>query len=193
QSIPEGITKEEINKRRDFREVTTFTIDPADAKDFDDALSFRKLDNGHYEIGVHIADVTHYVTPNSKLEDEAYERATSVYLVDRTIPMLPERLSNELCSLRPHEDKLTFSAGFEMDRHGSLHQQWFGRTIIHSDHRFSYEDAQQVIETGEGQYSEELTILNEIAKKLRKDRFRSEEHTSELQSRENLVCRLLLE
>lgn len=171
QSIPEGITKEEINKRRDFREVTTFTIDPADAKDFDDALSFRKLDNGHYEIGVHIADVTHYVTPNSKLEDEAYERATSVYLVDRTIPMLPERLSNELCSLRPHEDKLTFSAVFEMDRHGTLHQQWFGRTIIHSDHRFSYEDAQQVIETGEGQYSEELTILNEIAKKLRKDRF----------------------
>lgn len=171
EGIEEGITKQEIKKRRDFRDVTTFTIDPEDAKDFDDALSFRKLDNGHYEIGVHIADVTHYVKPNSLLEKEAFDRATSVYLVDRTIPMLPERLSNGLCSLRPNEDKLTFAAVFEMDAKGKMIDAWFGRTIIHSDKRFSYEEAQDVIETGRGPFTEELTILNDLAKKLRKERF----------------------
>ena len=130
--IDEGITDEEVKKRWDFRPITTFTIDPEDAKDFDDALSFRKLENGNYEIGVHIADVTHYIRPNSILDQEAYDRATSVYLVDRTIPMLPERLSNELCSLRPNEDKLTFAAVFEMDEKGKVINEWFGRTIIHS-------------------------------------------------------------
>lgn len=170
-TIEEGITKEEIKKRRDFRDIITFTIDPEDAKDFDDALSFRKLESGHYEIGVHIADVTHYVTPNSALEKEAYDRATSVYLVDRTIPMLPEKLSNGLCSLRPNEDKLTFAAVFEIDDMGKLYDQWFGRTIIHSDKRFSYEEAQQVLESGLGPFVEELTILNDLAKKLRKQRF----------------------
>lgn len=170
--IPEGITAEEIARRRDFRSITTFTIDPEDAKDFDDAISFRKLDNGHYEIGVHIADVTHYVLPNTALEREAYDRATSVYLVDRTIPMLPERLSNELCSLRPNEDKLTFAAVFEVDAQGKVHNEWFGRTIIHSVKRFSYEEAQTIIEAGTGTLSEELRILNDIAKKFRKERFR---------------------
>jgi ribonuclease R len=170
--IPEGITDEEIARRRDFRATTTFTIDPEDAKDFDDAISFKKLDNGNYEIGVHIADVTHYVVPNTALEREAYDRATSVYLVDRTIPMLPERLSNELCSLRPNEDKLTFAAVFEIDEHAKLKSEWFGRTIIHSVKRFSYEDAQTVIESGEGTLAEELRILNDIAKKFRKERFR---------------------
>ena len=171
ETIDEGITKQEIKHRRDFRDITTFTIDPEDAKDFDDALSFRKLENGHYEIGVHIADVTHYVKPNSLLEKEAFDRATSVYLVDRTIPMLPERLSNGLCSLRPNEDKLTFAAVFEMDAKGKVIDEWFGRTIIHSDKRFSYEEAQEVLETGRGPFSEELTILNDLAKKLRKLRF----------------------
>ena len=171
QKIEEGITKEEIKKRRDFRETITFTIDPEDAKDFDDAISFRKLENGHYEIGVHIADVTHYVKANTALEREAYDRATSVYLVDRTIPMLPEKLSNGLCSLRPNEDKLTFAAVFEMDERGKIYDEWFGRTIIHSDKRFSYEEAQQVIETGLGPFVEELIFLNDLAKKLRKERF----------------------
>lgn len=170
--IPEGITSEEIARRRDFRAITTFTIDPEDAKDFDDALSFRKLDNGNYEIGVHIADVTHYVVPNTPIEREAYDRATSVYLVDRTIPMLPERLSNELCSLRPNEDKLTFAAVFEIDEHAKVKNEWFGRTIIHSIKRFTYEEAQEVIESGTGVLSEELRILNDIAKKFRKERFR---------------------
>ena len=171
QSIEEGITRDEIKRRRDFRDITTFTIDPEDAKDFDDALSFRKLENGRYEIGVHIADVTHYVKPNSILEKEALDRATSVYLVDRTIPMLPENLSNGLCSLRPNEDKLTFAAVFEIDDKGKVHDQWFGRTIIHSDKRFSYEEAQEVLEAGRGSFSDELTILNDLAKKLRKERF----------------------
>lgn len=171
ETIEEGITGEEIKRRRDFREVTTFTIDPEDAKDFDDALSFKKLENGHYEIGVHIADVTHYVQPNSILEREAFDRATSVYLVDRTIPMLPEKLSNGLCSLRPNEDKLTFAAVFEMDGKGKIYGEWFGRTIIHSDKRFSYEDAQEVLEAGKGEFAEELLVLNDLAKKLRKQRF----------------------
>jgi ribonuclease R len=171
KNIEEGITEAEIKKRKDFRNVTTFTIDPADAKDFDDALSFKKLSNGTYEIGVHIADVTHYVQPNTPLETEALDRATSVYLVDRTIPMLPERLSNELCSLRPNEDKLTFAAVFEMDERGKVLNEWFGRTIIHSDKRFSYEEAQEVLESGKGPYAEELKTLNTLAKKLRKERF----------------------
>lgn len=171
EKIDEGITADEIKKRRDFRDITTFTIDPADAKDFDDALSFRKLDNGNYEIGVHIADVTQYVKVNSALDKEAFDRATSVYLVDRTIPMLPERLSNGLCSLRPNEDKLTFAAVFEMTDKGKVVEEWFGRTIIHSNRRFTYEEAQEVLETGKGDYADELIILNSLAKKLRKERF----------------------
>ena len=171
QKIDEGITAEEIKKRNDFREITTFTIDPFDAKDFDDAISFRRLENGHYEIGVHIADVTHYISQGSALEREAFDRATSVYLVDRTIPMLPERLSNNLCSLRPNEDKLTFAAVFEIDERAKVLDEWFGRTIIHSDKRFTYEEAQEVLETGLGPFVEELTILNDLAKKLRKERF----------------------
>lgn len=172
KKISEGITKEEIKKRWDFREVTTFTIDPEDAKDFDDALSIRKLPNGNYEIGIHIADVTHYVEERTALEDEAFERATSVYLVDRTIPMLPERLSNELCSLRPNEDKLTFAAVFELDGDTNIVKEWFGRTIIHSDKRFSYEGAQVVLETGKGDLATELKLLNDYAYKLRKERFK---------------------
>lgn len=172
ETISEDITKEEIKKRKDFREVLTFTIDPEDAKDFDDALSFRKLDNGHYEIGVHIADVTHYVTPGNVLDQDAFDRATSVYLVDRTVPMLPERLSNALCSLRPKEDKLTFAAVFEIDDKAKIHKEWFGRTIIHSDHRFTYEQAQEVIESGTGIFAEELEILNRLHHILRKERFK---------------------
>jgi ribonuclease R len=171
ERIEEGITKKEIAKRRDFRAITTFTIDPLDAKDFDDALSFRKLENGNYEIGVHIADVTHYVDMKSELEKEAYDRATSVYLVDRTIPMLPERLSNGLCSLRPKEDKLTFAAVFEIDDKAKIKNEWFGRTVIHSDRRFTYEEAQEVLETGQGDFAKELIILNTLAKKFRKERF----------------------
>jgi len=170
--IEEGITKDEVKKRRDFRDILTFTIDPEDAKDFDDAISFRRLDKGRYEIGVHIADVTHYVKPGTRLDEDAFDRATSVYLVDRTVPMLPERLSNALCSLRPHEDKLTFAAVFEMDNKGKVHNEWFGRTIIHSNHRFTYEQAQQVIESGEGTFAEELKILNDIAILLRNQRFK---------------------
>ncbi len=171
-AIDEGITREEIAKRRDFRGITTFTIDPVDAKDFDDALSFRMLDNGNYEIGIHIADVTHYVEPKTLLDQEAFDRATSVYLVDRTIPMLPERLSNQLCSLRPNEDKLTFAAVFEMDEKAKIINEWFGRTIIHSNVRFTYEEAQTILEDGKGELADELRILNTMAKKLRKERFR---------------------
>src|SRR5690606_26123969 len=170
-AIEADITPQEIKQRRDFRDVTTFTIDPEDAKDFDDALSFRKLNNGNIEVGVHIADVTHYVRPDSRLEEEALDRATSVYLVDRTIPMLPERLSNELCSLRPGEDKLTFSAVFELDRDARIVKEWFGRTIIHSDRRFTYEEAQEIIESRTGPFAEELLTLNELAHKLKKERF----------------------
>ncbi len=172
KKIDEGITKEEIKKRKDFRAITTFTIDPEDAKDFDDALSIRKLENGNYEIGVHIADVTHYVQEKTALEEEAFDRATSVYLVDRTIPMLPERLSNELCSLRPKEDKLTFAAVFEMNHQAQIVTEWFGRTIIHSDRRFTYEEAQTVLETKQGDFTEELLLLNDYAHKLRKERFK---------------------
>lgn len=169
--IAEGITPEEIAKRRDFRSVTTFTIDPEDAKDFDDALSLKSLPDGNIEVGVHIADVTHYVAPNSQLENEAFDRATSVYLVDRTIPMLPEKLSNELCSLRPKEDKLCFAAVFELNADAQILNEWFGRTIIHSDHRFTYEEAQEVIENGTGLFADELKTLNTLALKLKKERF----------------------
>ena len=171
ESIKEVITQEEIAKRKDFRQVLTFTIDPADAKDFDDAISFQKLKNGNIEVGIHIADVSHYVKSGSALDKEAYVRGTSVYLVDRVIPMLPERLSNGLCSLRPNEDKLCFSAVFELDNDANVIEQWFGRTIIHSDTRFSYEDAQEVLENKSGKHSEELLKLNELAHKLRDRKF----------------------
>lgn len=173
EKIPEQIDEAEIKKRRDFREVLTFTIDPADAKDFDDALSLRKLDNGHWEVGVHIADVTHYVKPGSLMEEEGRERATSVYLVDRVVPMLPEKLSNKICSLRPHEEKLTFSAVFEMTENAEVVKEWFGRTVIYSDHRFSYEAAQEVIESGKGKLATELGLLNQMAKKMRQSRLKA--------------------
>ncbi|MHA7131959.1 ribonuclease R [Algoriphagus namhaensis] len=171
EAISDKITKKELDKRRDFRGVTTFTIDPVDAKDFDDAISYRELENGNLEIGVHIADVTHYVKTGTALEKEAFERATSVYLVDRTIPMLPERLSNGLCSLRPHEDKLTFACVFEMTREAKVVNHWIGRTVIHSDRRFAYEEAQENIDNQSGDFFEELTLLNDLAKKIRKKRF----------------------
>lgn len=171
--IDEEISREEISKRRDFRNVTTFTIDPADAKDFDDALSFRRISDDRVEVGVHIADVTFYVRPNTVIEKEAYFRATSVYLVDRTVPMLPEKLSNKVCSLRPDEEKLCFSAVFELDNDANVLSQWFGRTVIKSDHRFAYEQAQDVIETGEGPLKDEILALNDLAQKLRKKRFAS--------------------
>ena len=170
--IPTEISREEISRRRDFRKITTFTIDPVDAKDFDDAISVRKLQNGRWEIGVHIADVTHYVRENTALDKEGYHRATSVYLVDRVVPMLPENISNVLCSLRPNEDKLCFSAVFEMDENAQVHARWFGRTAIHSDRRFTYEQAQEVIETGKGDFSEEILLLDRLAKKLRAERFK---------------------
>jgi ribonuclease R len=168
--IPDIIAQEEIEKRRDFRHTLTFTIDPVDAKDFDDALSIRVLKNGNYEIGVHIADVSHYVEPDTALDEIAYKKATSVYLPDRVSPMLPEHISNVLCSLRPHEDKLTFSAVFEMTPKGQVKEYWLGKTIIHSDHRFTYEDVQEIIEKQEGQYQDEILLLNSIAQRLRKKR-----------------------
>lgn len=173
EKLPKKISDKEISKREDFRNITTFTIDPADAKDFDDALSFQKLDNGNYEIGVHIADVSHYVTPTDTIDQEAVLRATSVYLVDRTIPMLPERLSNELCSLRPHEESLTFSAIFELDANGNVKKYRFAKTVIFSDHRFAYEDAQKVIESKNGKYADELEVMNSIALKLRNARYKN--------------------
>lgn len=160
----------ESKKRKDFRAKTTFTIDPHDAKDFDDAISIAFLASGNMEIGVHIADVGHYVKPESFLDKEALLRGNSVYLVDRVIPMLPERLSNELCSLRPHEDKLTFSAVFELDPNCKLLSSWFGKTIIHSDHRFTYEDAQEIIEGGDGPFKKEITQINKLAQQCRKQR-----------------------
>ena len=172
EKIPLEIPEEEIKNRRDMREVTTFTIDPHDAKDFDDALSLRKLDNGLWEVGVHIADVSHYVRPNTILDDEAYSRATSVYLVDRVVPMLPERLSNGVCSLRPNEDKLCYSAIFHLDEHADVSNQWFGRTIIHSNRRFTYEEAQTIIETGEGDLKNEVLTLQKLAVELRNKRFK---------------------
>lgn len=172
KEISDEITKEEIALRRDFRGVTTFTIDPHDAKDFDDALSIKTLENGNWEIGVHIADVTHYVRKDSIIEQEAFDRATSVYLVDRVVPMLPERLSNGICSLRPDEEKLTFSAVFEMDENADVINTWIGKTVIKSDRRFSYEEAQDIIETGEGDYKEEVLCLDKLAKLVRKRRFK---------------------
>lgn len=171
--IPESIPEEEIAKREDFREVVTFTIDPKDAKDFDDALSARLLDNGNWEVGVHIADVTHYVKPESLIDREAYSRATSVYLVDRTIPMLPERLCNQICSLRPNEEKLCFAAIFELNKNAEIKQCHIARTVIKSNRRFTYEEAQEVIEQGEGDYKEEILALNSLAQKLRDKRFKN--------------------
>ncbi|MCS6822640.1 MAG: ribonuclease R [Microscillaceae bacterium] len=173
ERIKGNITESEIKKRRDFRNVITFTIDPEDAKDFDDALSIQKLPNGNWEIGIHIADVTHYVKPQSALDQEAQKRATSVYLVDRVVPMLPERLSNFLCSLRPYEDKLTFSAVFEMNENAEVLSEWFGKTIICSNRRFSYEEVQQILETGVGDFAQELQTLNKLAKKMTEQRFKN--------------------
>lgn len=171
--IDTEISAKEIARRRDMREITTFTIDPETAKDFDDALSIQVLENGNYEIGVHIADVTHYVTPDSELDKEAARRTTSVYLVDRVLPMLPEKLSNGVCSLRPNEEKLTFSAVFELDHKGNVLNEWFGKTVIYSDRRFTYEEAQERLESGEGDYAEELNTLNKFAHQLRRKRFKA--------------------
>jgi len=168
--LNDNFSQEEIKKRKDFRGTTTFTIDPLDAKDFDDAISYKPLKNGNVEVGIHIADVTHYVRPKTALEKEAIKRATSVYLVDRTIPMLPEHISNGLCSLRPDEDKLTFSAVFELTPDAQIAKEWFGRTIIHSNRRFTYEEAQVGIETKEGDFADELNELNRLAKILKKER-----------------------
>lgn len=170
--ISDKISKEEIAKRLDFRKVTTFTIDPKDAKDFDDALSVRKLDNGNWEVGVHIADVTHYVQPNDDINKEGEDRATSVYLVDRTIPMLPERISNVLCSLRPNEDKLCYSVIFEMNDEAKVLKYNIAKTVIHSNRRFTYEEAQEAIETKKGDFIDEILILDSLAKKLREERFK---------------------
>ena len=196
------ITEAEIKKRRDFRETLTFTIDPDDAKDFDDALSFKILEDGLFEIGIHIADVSHYVKPDTVLDDEAYERATSIYLVDRVVPMLPECLSNGACSLRPHEEKYTFSAVFKMNEKAEIKEQWFGRTVTYSDARFAYEEAQAIIEnnptvtlgsvevsqlnttipqdvsltgqeyTTKPEIAEAVLILDRLAKKMRAKRMR---------------------
>jgi len=167
------ITEEEIKKRRDFRSVFTCTVDPEDAKDFDDALSLKKLDNGNWEVGVHIADVSFYVRPGSLIEEEAYNRATSVYLVDRVIPMLPERLSNEICSLKPNEDKLCYGAVFEMNEQGQVFREWYGRTIINSDFRYNYEEVQAVIEGGKDPFRDQIMVLHRIASRLREIRFRN--------------------
>lgn len=171
EKIDAEITPEIIAQRKDFRDITTFTIDPKDAKDFDDALSIRKLENGLWEVGVHIADVTHYVTPGSIIDKEAEQRATSIYLVDRTIPMLPERLCNEICSLRPNEDKLAYSCILELDDNANIHKYEICHTVINSDRRFTYEEAQQVIETGEGDYKDEILQLDKLAKQLREARY----------------------
>jgi len=173
EEIPEVITEQEIAKRRDFRDILTFTIDPFDAKDFDDAISFKRLDNGNYEVGVHIADVSHYIIPDSALDKEALDRATSVYLVDRVIPMLPERLSNGLCSLRPKEDKLCFSAVFEINEEAHIITEWYGKTIIHSDRRFTYEEVQEIIEAKTGDHVDEILKLNELAYILRARKFKN--------------------
>jgi ribonuclease R len=169
--IPDILDSKEIAQRKDCRDVLTFTIDPVDAKDFDDALSVRKLKNGNYEIGVHIADVSYYVEPDTALDQEAYERATSVYLPDRVLPMLPEHISNVLCSLRPDEDKFTFSAIFQIDPNAKVKQYWIGRTVTHSNRRFTYEEAQEIIETGKGDHAEEILLLNNLAKTMRASRF----------------------
>jgi ribonuclease R len=171
EKISKEIPEEEIKRRRDERNVTTFTIDPADAKDFDDALSLQYLPNGNYEVGIHIADVSYYVHPETLMDEEAFNRGTSVYLVDRTIPMLPEALSNELCSLQPNKDRLCFSAIFELNEEAKVLKQWFGKTIIHSDRRFCYEEAQEIIEGKQDDFSKILLTLDKLAKKLRADRY----------------------
>jgi ribonuclease R len=168
--IPDGVTPVEIAKRRDVRKIPTLTIDPDDAKDLDDALSVRKLENGNWEIGIHIADVSHYVRPGSVVDMEAASRATSVYLVDRVVPMLPEKLSNDLCSLNPHTDKLSFSAIFELDDQARLRGEWFGRTVMRSHHRFAYADAQAIIDGGDGPFKDEVLTLHELAQIIRKER-----------------------
>ncbi|MCY7292514.1 MAG: ribonuclease R [Ferruginibacter sp.] len=166
-----NISREELKKRKDCRDILTFTIDPVDAKDFDDAISIRNLDNGNYEIGVHIADVSHFVTPGSIIDKAAYERATSVYLPDRVNPMLPEKISNELCSLRPNEDKYTFSVIFQISNRAEIKHKWIGRTVIHSNHRFTYEEVQKTIETEDGLHFKPILLLDDLAKKFRKERF----------------------
>lgn len=173
EKVGMDLDPKEVAKRRDFRDVDTFTIDPHDARDFDDALSFKRLKNGNIEVGVHIADVSHYVRPGSAMDTEALKRSNSVYLVDRVIPMLPEQLSNMACSLRPNEDKFSFSAVFEMDENGKVYKEWFGKTVIHSNRRFTYEQAQEIIEGAEGDYRNEIIILDKIAKILRKRRLKS--------------------
>ncbi|HMU11397.1 MAG TPA: ribonuclease R [Ferruginibacter sp.] len=173
KKLQPDISREELRKRKDCRDILTFTIDPVDAKDFDDAISIRNLDNGNYEIGVHIADVSHFVKPGTLLDKIAYERATSVYLPDRVNPMLPEKISNELCSLRPHEDKYTFSAIFQITNRAEVKHSWIGRTVIHSNHRFTYEEVQEIIEKKEGLHFKPIVLLNELAQKFRKDRFRN--------------------
>ncbi|MFM1969436.1 MAG: hypothetical protein RL152_813 [Bacteroidota bacterium] len=170
ERISEIITKDEIAQRRDLREILTFTIDPDDAKDFDDALSFNRIDKDHIEIGVHIADVSHYIEEDGVLDTSAYERATSVYLPDRVVPMLPERLSNGLCSLRPHEEKLTYSCIYKMNNEGKILDKWIGRTVIKSNHRFTYEDVQQIIDSGTGLYDKEVLLLHYLAQKMRQQR-----------------------
>jgi ribonuclease R len=170
--ISDVIPAEEIKKRRDFRQITTFTIDPFDAKDFDDAISYRRLENGNHEIGVHIADVSYYVKPNGKIDKEAFQRGTSVYLVDRVIPMLPEKLSNHVCSLRPKEDKLCYSAVFELDDNAKVKAEWFGKTIINSDRRFDYEEVQHIIETGKGDLAEVINEVWKLASQLKEERFK---------------------
>ncbi|MEY2648935.1 MAG: hypothetical protein RL282_1648 [Bacteroidota bacterium] len=171
--IPELIQQEELTRRRDMRETLTFTIDPDDAKDFDDAISFAKIGKGLWEVGVHIADVSHYIQQDSALDIEAYQRATSVYLPDRVVPMLPERISNELCSLRPHEDKLTYACVFQISENGEIKDRWIGRTVIHSNHRFTYEDVQSIIETGTGLYDKEILSLHQLAKNFREKRMKA--------------------
>lgn len=169
--INPNIPEKEIRSRRDFRNVTTFTIDPADAKDFDDAISYEKLENGLHRVGVHIADVSYYVRPNSEIDKEAYSRGTSIYLVDRTIPMLPEKLCNELCSLKPNEEKLCYSAVFDLDDNAKVHKEWFGRTVINSNRRFTYEEAQEIIESQSGELAEEILNVHNLSQVLRKQRF----------------------
>jgi ribonuclease R len=173
EAISEKMDPKEIAKRRDFRDTLTITIDPVDAKDFDDAISFKKLDDGNFEVGVHIADVSYYVQPGTELDKEAENRGTSVYLVGKVIPMLPEKLSNELCSLRPNEDKFCFSAVFKIDLKGNVLEEWYGRTIIHSRRRYAYEEVWDILQSGVGDYKEELTILNTIAHALRATRFKN--------------------
>jgi ribonuclease R len=170
--IPTEISEKEIRSRKDFREVFTITIDPQDAKDFDDAVSLRKMDNGNWEVGIHIADVSHYVKPGTIIDKEAFERGTSIYLVDRVIPMLPEKLSNEVCSLKANEDKLCYAAVFEMTAEAEVLNEWFGRTIINSDYRYNYEEVQEILEGKFDQFRENLLVLNDLAKKLRDERFK---------------------